>query len=175
MRKQTLILFLLLILCGSLLTLQLLTKPVKTTIPARTPEMPMQNETLFPATDRQSPPLPKYPSLSNDREKRSEKLVNKALPLLLKEKLGSYTNLSDLFKSNAAQKMELRSDWIAPYLLPGHNLPDLRLRAIRNPETGDIQFSGGTITLPLTGFEAGYEEGLNADEHKTFLQWKKSL
>ena len=78
-------------------------------------------------------------------------------------------------QSGSSRNLNIRSDWIAPYLFMDHTLPSLRMRLVTDPETGEIRISGGSFILPGTSLEAGYEIDPNTDEHKATLQWKKSF
>ena len=78
-------------------------------------------------------------------------------------------------QGGSSRNLDIRSDWIAPYLFMDHTLPSLRMRLVTDPETGEIRISGGSFILPGTSLEAGYEIDPNTDEHKATLQWKKSF
>jgi len=99
-----------------------------------------------------------------------EQPLTLALPLLFETREDG-----SLIQGESSRNLNLRSDWIAPYLFLDHNLPILRMRLVTDPETGEILISGGTLALPVTGLEAGYETELNSEAHKATLQWKKSF
>lgn len=101
--------------------------------------------------------------------------MNKTLPKLMDGKEGSYTNLTDLLKTGEPHKLDLNSNWTATHLFPNRTLPLMSMQVIQNPDTGEYRISGGTLALPGTGLEAGYEAEFNSDERKTTLQWKKSF
>jgi len=110
-----------------------------------------------------------------NRPALSGRLLNRALPLVFSEPEGSYTDLGGLFQSKAPAGVDLRSEWVAPYLFPDRNLPSLRLRLLQDPVTGEFHLSGGSIALPSSSVEAGYETDLNREEHRGVIQWRKSF
>jgi hypothetical protein len=182
MRKQTTVLLILMVLSGVIAILHFLPQPVPVPDSPNEPvaqpyifRLPAPQETPFSRDLLRKRPLPNLPLYSSRSEPLPEKLANKALPKLLAGKEGSYTNLTDLFKGNESPSVDLRSDWIASHLFPNRTLPLLQMRINEDPDTGEYRISGGALTLPDTGFEAGYEAGLNNDERKATLQWKKSF
>ena len=140
-----------------------------------TDEQSAPNETPVTPTILRTAPVPDLPGFSSRQENFPEMLINKALPKLLANKEGSYTNLTDLFKGDGSSSLDLRSDWMATHLFPNRTLPLLRMRINKDPLTGEYRISGGAIALPGTGIEAGYETEINSDERKATLQWKKSF
>lgn len=162
-------------LCGLIWILHFLPQSAKPIESGRTIKLPVQPEApvvpIISRTDAWTEP----PALSGQKESLSEKLAGKALPKMLTDKEGSSTDLSTLFRGNAASALDLQSDWVVPYLFPGCNLPNLRMRLMKNTETGQYRISGGALVIPLTGLEAGYETELNSEEYKATLQWKKSF
>ena len=110
-----------------------------------------------------------------DRPSFTGRLLNRALPMVFSETEGSYTELEDLFQSKAPAGVDLRSEWVAPYLFPNRNLPSLRLRILQDPVTGEFNLSGGSVALPGSSLEAGYETDLNREEHRGVIQWRKSF
>lgn len=177
MRKQTTALLILLALSGVLAVLHFLQQPSPVPEPdepssdTRTP-MP---ETPFLRTVLHTEPLAGLPGFSSRQESLSEKLINNTLPGLLAGKEGSYTNLTALLKTGEPRKLDLNSNWMATHLFPNRTLPLLSMRITQDPDTGEYRISGGTLALPGTGLEAGYEADLNSNERKATLQWKKSF
>ncbi|MBI9020425.1 MAG: hypothetical protein JEZ10_04125 [Verrucomicrobia bacterium] len=164
-----------LILCGLIGILRFLPRQSEPVWQGRATKAPLPTGVPFAAPDLHTERTPDALWLPGSREPLPEKLIRKTGSKLLADKEGSYTNLTDVFRGNTAPSVELRSDWIAPYLFPGRPLPGLRMRVIKNPETGDYQLSGGALALPRTGLEAGYETELNSEEYKATLHWKKSF
>ena len=99
-----------------------------------------------------------------------EKPLTLVLPLLFEAREDGAP-----IQDGSSRNLNIRSDWIAPYLFPDHTLPSLRMSLVTDPETGEIRISGGSLILPGTSLEAGYEIDPNTDEHKATLQWKKSF
>jgi hypothetical protein len=120
-------------------------------------------------------PLPELSGNKGRAETFRERVFTKALPKLIADKEGSYTNLSELFRSDGTVSVDLQSDWAARRLFPSRNLPALRVRIIKNPETGEYEPVGGALTLPGGSWEAGFEVDPARDENKATLQWKKSF
>lgn len=144
-------------------------------IPTET-NKPDQAEVVFPATyQSDGTNLPSLFVQSNSTKRFSNRFINQTLPRALKTREGSYTNLAELFTGKDSASIELKSDWITPYLFYGHRLQGIRLRIGKNPETDEYQFSGGSVDIPFTRFEAGYETELETEEYKATLQWKKSF
>jgi hypothetical protein len=180
MRKQTAVLLILLVLSGLITVLHVRIPPVPNS--SHTPEIPLYGE--FPASQespfsrsivRSSDQIADLPSFSGRRESLSANLINRALPKLIANKEGSYTNLTDLLKTGEPRKLDINSDWMATRLFPNRTLPLMSMRVIRDPDTGEYRISGGALALPGTGLEAGYEAEFNSDERKATLQWKKSF
>jgi hypothetical protein len=89
---------------------------------------------------------------------------------------GSYTNFSNLFRNqNGEGGLTLRSEWFTPYLPGKRGLPDMSLRIIKNPKTGEYEAAGGNIGIPYSPLEAGYEVDPGTEEQKAVLQWKKTF
>jgi hypothetical protein len=177
MRKQTTVLLMLLILSGVIAVLHFLPQPPPVTDFSRTPDepkMPM-SEAPFSRNFLQTEPLAGLPGFSSHQESLSEKLVNKTLPKLLANKEGSYTNLTDLLTTGEPRKLDLNSNWMATHLFPSRTLPLMSMRVTQDPDTGEYRISGGSLAVPGTGLEAGYETELNSNERKATLQWKKSF
>lgn len=124
---------------------------------------------------RYAEPVPKLPALPNRNKNLSEKIMIKTLPALFSGEEGSYSDVTELFGGNSPRSTDLRSDWMTKHLLPGRNLPLLRMRILQDPFTGEYRISGGAVALPGTGLEAGYETESGTDDYKTTLQWKKSF
>jgi hypothetical protein len=122
----------------------------------------------------QIPDLPAY-SFSSSGPSSMEQAINRTLPVLLKDKDGSYINVSDIFTGSGSRGLDLSSTWIAPYIYPKQILPVWNIRILRNRKTGDYEISGGSVELPGTGLEAGYEIRSDSEEHRATLQWKKSF
>lgn len=184
MRNQTTILLLLLVLCGIFAVLRFLPQPVPHVEIPQTPEphRPPPQETATPIQPEPRPFAVWQTNLQTDsltlsaqNKNHPKALFDKHLPALLTGKEGSYSNLTDLFQNSGSTPVNLRSDWITPYLLPGRSLPSLRMQFIKNLETGEYQPSGSMIALPGKGLEAGYEVSPGTDEQKATLQWKKSF
>jgi hypothetical protein len=144
------------------------------------PDFSQESPLPLDIPDRPIPPYRKEtePGLFVTPENRpalSGRLLNRALPLVFSETEGSYTDLGGLFQSKAPAGVDLRSEWVAPYLFPDRNLPSLRLRVLQDPATGEFRLSGGSVALPGSSFEAGYETDLNREEQRGILQWRKSF
>jgi hypothetical protein len=73
------------------------------------------------------------------------------------------------------QGMDLHSKWLTARLFPDRALPALRLRIMRNPETGEYEPAGGSVGIPGTGLEAVYDAIPSTEEQKAILQWRKSF
>jgi len=140
-----------------------------------TDKQSISNETPFTQTILRTAPIPDLPGFPDRQENLTERLINKTLPKLLAQKEGSYTNLTDLLKTGDPRTLDLNSNWMTTHLFPNRTLPLMRMRVIQDPDTGEYRISGGALTLPGTGLEAGYETGFNSDERKATLQWKKSF
>lgn len=186
MRKKQTIRFVVLLLCGGLWLFYRQISEPETVPPVKYHKNSPETEALpeDPVPEIGGLPVPAYRmgiprELSvppEDRPERSKQVLDKALPFLFSGSEGSHTNLSGLFQRDGPGGVDLRSEWIAPYLFPGRNLPTVRLRILRNPESGEYRVSGGTVALPWwSSFEVGYETDLSRDEHRSILQWKKSF
>ena len=199
MRKKQTVRFVVLLLCGGVWLFYRQIREPETVPPAKYHENSLELESPpddfsaipEPETLPENPvpeigglPVPAYRrgvtrDLSvppENRPERSEQVMGRALPFLFSGAEGSHTNLSGLFQRDESTRVDLRSEWLAPYLFPGRSLPIVRLRIIRNPEDGEYRVSGGTVALPWwSSFEAGYETDLSRDEHRSILQWKKSF
>ncbi|MFA5687846.1 MAG: hypothetical protein WC959_01645 [Kiritimatiellales bacterium] len=129
----------------------------------------------FPLADwRTNIDIPALPATRGSRETFADKILQNTLAEVAKSSAGSYSNFSD-FISGGSSEININSGWITPYLFPHLALPLFRLRFAENPETGDYEFSGGAITLPAGGWEAGYETVPGTEEQKATIQWKKDF
>ena len=187
MRNKTIILMLfLLLLCGVLWfvhnppplpqpetaapeTVELVQSASTSTVPSATAETGFSKVPFFTG------PLPDLSVNSGSGGPFREWVATKELSKLLADKEGSYTNLNDLFRGDGTFSVDLRSEWATRYFFPNRRLPGLRVRIIRNPETGEYEPAGGTLILPGGSLEAGYEVNPSTDENKATLQWKKSF
>jgi hypothetical protein len=186
MRKKTVILMSLLLLCGVLWLTHVppfLENPAETVPEIRgIPRLSLTSSVSFtePGTGFSkipvlSGPLPELTAAADSRENGRTLLVRKKLTEWMADKEGSYTNLNELFQSGGTFSFDVHSGWVTDYLLPDHNLPSFRVRIIKNPETGEYEPVGGVLTLPGLPLEAGYETDPVTDENKATLQWKKSF
>ncbi|MDK2962713.1 MAG: hypothetical protein PWQ29_107 [Verrucomicrobiota bacterium] len=126
----------------------------------------------------QIPNLPAFSFSSSSPsfvEQAMEQVVNRTLPFLFKDKDGGYINPSDIFTESGSRGLTISSTWIAPYIDPKQSLPVLNIRILRNQKTGEYEISGGSVELPGTGLEAGYEIQPDSEEHRAILQWKKTF
>lgn len=182
MRIQTTVLLLLLLLTGLLWFVRIPLKTVPIFGTSETVAIPEPEDAAGPIL--QEWPVPSYQqAFSNlpvieptvEQGRFHDRLFNSPLTNSLKSRSGSYTNLSDFFQGDATFSADLQSRWLLPYLFPDRDLPELRMRITKDPETGEYRISGGGLSLPKTGLEAGYEVEFGSDEHKATLQWKKEF
>jgi hypothetical protein len=182
MRKQTILLLLLLVLSVWIGRIQLLQQPVPDS-GNKQPESEAGQKNkpaIFSPSD--TLPVPYYRSADSNlrvvpanQEMFRNRWINRNLTNMLKNRTGSYTNLTDIMQRSGPSAMDLRSSWLTPRLFPDRTLPSLRMRVVQDPETGRYYISGGAIGLPRSGLEAGYESDLNREDYKATLQWKKSF
>lgn len=128
---------------------------------------PVYREALPPQDISYTRPLSALPAFSGPEESSFEKMITKNLPDLLAGKEAGFTA--------GPTSLSLRSEWITANLFPARALPWMSIRVVQDPDSGKYRISGGTLALPSTGLEAGYEAELNSDEYKATLQWKKSF
>lgn len=186
MRKQTIILLMLLILCGA--TWLIVHRPGGVPPEAAGPEPEEQQPPVMRSADRSVPEefdLPGIPALSGSLPELSgnggsqdtilRRVMTEKLPALLADKEGSYTRPDEILQNNNPFSVDVQSDWALRYFFPETTLPNLSLRIIKNPETGEYEPAGGALTLPGGAWEAGYEIDPESGESKATLQWKKSF
>jgi hypothetical protein len=170
MRKQTVVLLF-------LLGLSILVFLLHTRLPSRPAAEPLGE----PAGLEEVEIPPFYSAFTRDHATGSpaefqtppdklEQSLTLVLPLLFKT-----TEDGAPIQGESSRNLNIRSDWIAPYLFLDHTLPSLRMGLVTDPATGEIRISGGSLILPGTSLEAGYGIDLNTEEHKATLQWKKSF
>lgn len=174
MRKQTAILLFLLILCVGLLLF--VTPPAQKQPPAiRSANSSLLDPIRLPAIPVLSGSLPKLSGNTDSQDTFLERMINEQLPALLADKEGSYTRADELYQNDKPFSIDVQSDWAVRYFSPETTLPNLSLRIIKNPETGEYESGGGSLTLPGGAWEAGYELDPESGERKATLQWKKSF
>ncbi|HKL23098.1 MAG TPA: hypothetical protein VJ904_14925 [Tichowtungia sp.] len=186
MRKQTVILLIVLILCGAIwLAVQRpAAKPPEAVGPVPEEPPPPVLRSANPSVSAEFD-LPEIPALSGSLPELSgkpvrqdtflDRIMNEQLPALLADKEGSYTRAGELYQSDNPFSVDVQSDWALRYFFPETPLPNLSLRIIQNPETGEYEPAGGALTLPGGAWEAGYEIDPETGENKATLQWKKSF
>lgn len=184
MRKQTTILLTLLLLSGLLWLIQPVhapiptvekTQPIEKTTPKDTPNVFSKEPALpIPFYQAATSNLPEF-SASPPPQSLQEKLFSSPFTNALQRREGSYSELSDLFQGDGTFSADLQSSWLTPYLFPNLSLPELRVRVVKDPETGEYRISGGALSLPQSGLEAGYELEMDNENYKATLQWKKEF
>jgi len=122
----------------------------------------------IPAGEVSAPDLPR-PAV--------QQLVKRLGPTLqpwLVDRQGSYANLNDFLQSGESG-FTLSSGWGVERLFPDRKFPIMELNFTRDPLTRQYQLSGGTLKLPWSGLEAGYERLPDNEEQKARIQWKKEF
>ncbi|QHI70247.1 hypothetical protein [Tichowtungia aerotolerans] len=184
MRNQTTVLLILLVLTGLLVFVPTPEQSVPTLEKTEpTPTATQENLTnVF--HEELSLPVPFYQTAASNLPALDEspappslqdRLFSSPLTNTLQSRTGSYTNLSDLFQNDGSFSTELQSSWLTPYLFPNRTLPELRLRVVKDPETDQYRISGGALSLPQSGLEAGYELEMDNENYKATIQWKKEF
>lgn len=172
MRKGVFIsLLTLLLLAGGLLFLRHPAPPLRAA--ANKPAPPDQKTTLPDATTGRVAALPEISEPQDDLSRLAEQVLTQTLPGLFADKTGSFS--TEELLQGGVQEFTVDTGWITPLLSDNRDLPVLRMRVLKNPETGSYEITGGGLALPGTGLEAGAVTDLSSEEYKGYLQWKKSF